>query len=304
MQAVNRKSLLQRVGSGWLKRFSNRTESQSVEPACSVSLSQTQFMAHERSSNTIFRGRPDNRDRERVSLFPSSSEPAVGKDVGDEKENSFRGNWASQLVSKTPDRGSSRRGVNVRGSRSTTAQISRPMKVDEPKSKDEVNTQAENWRQMARHLQDTLGDPSGARELFGKAISHREKHGLWCTNQNAQAHVDLARNLSKGEMMKDAEFHLRIALRIYTQLETDKGHIADLMLYVGVVVDRQKRRKEAEELYRDALNIYKENELTGNNVEIAVKNLSLNLRKQDRESEIATIREEFGTLKKLPAIPV
>lgn len=183
----------------------------------------------------------------------------------------------------------------LRGStRGAGVKVSRPMKVDEPKDVNEVNRQADNWRQMARHLQNDLYDPTGARELFNKAIEHREKHGLWFTSQNAQVHVDLARNVSKAGRMKDAEFHLRIALRIYNNIEAGKEHIADLMLYVGVVVDRQKRRGEAEDLYRKALGMYKEHGICGNNVEIALKNLSLNLRKQNREAEIERMRNEFA----------
>lgn len=290
MKAINRKSLLQRVGSGWLRRFSGRVVEGDSEYGCSFSMTQTQFMSRDRSGSGLFRG-----SRDRVSLFPSASEPSVGRCPTDDKENSFAGNRFNGFGfshDKTHSKRQTFRGSN----RGAAVKISRPMKVNEPKDIDEVNRQADNWRQMARHLQDDLCDPTGARELFNKAIQHREKHGLWCTSQNAQVHVDLARNLSKADRMKDAELHLRLTLKIYNKIDAGKEHVADLMLYVGVVVDRQKRRAEAEELYRKALNIYKENDIRSNNVEIAVKNLSLNLRKQNREHEIEAVRMDYADI--------
>ncbi|KAI0562319.1 AMP-activated protein kinase [Gracilaria domingensis] len=293
MKAITRKSLLQRVGSGWLRRFSGRVDADG-EFGCSFSMSQTQFLTRDRSGSGLFRG-----SRDRVSLFPSASEPSVGRCAHDEKENSFSASRFNTFGNGN-DRGHSKRQTFRGSNRGTAVKISRPTRVNEPKDMDEVNRQADNWRQMARHLQDDLCDPTGARELFTKAIQHRERHGLWCTSQNAQVHVDLARNLSKGDRMKDAELHLRLALRIYNDIDAGKEHIADLMLYVGVVVDRQKRRAEAEELYRKALNMYKEHSIMGNNVEIAVKNLSLNLRKQNREHEIEAVRVEYGSVKPAP----
>lgn len=277
--SANRRSLLLRVGSGWMKRFSSKGDDFDRYSGMDHS-----FGGTDRGASSLFRG------REKTSLFPSASDPSVGGREID-KENSFRRNGA------TPDRYGSRRGI-VRGSaRSQAVKISMPTKVDEPRDKEEVDRQADNWRKMARHLQDDLFDPSGARKLFIKAIQHREKHGMFCTSQNAQIHVDLARNLSKAEQMKEAELHLRIALKIYNDIDAGVEHIADLLLYVGVVVDRQKRRKEAEELYRKALDVYKQNNIAGNNVEIAVKNLSLNLRKQNREAEVGEVRREFLGIK-------
>ncbi len=188
-----------------------------------------------------------------------------------------------RIRATTPER-SKLRGIRASG-RATAVTVSGPTSVDEPSSAAEVNRDADVWRQMARELAENLHDPHGARELLFKAVRHREKHGLWCTVENAQTHVDLARNLSKADRLPDAEFHLRIALRIYKRIDSGPEHIGDLLHYIGVVVDRQKKRGEAEQLYRAALDTYKANRLTGNNVDIALKNLSLNLRKQGREAE-------------------
>lgn len=276
---ANRKSLLMRVGSNWMKRFSSRGDDFDRFSGMDQS-----FGSADRSTSGIFRG------RDRGSLFQSASEPNVGmRDV--DKENSFRRNGI------TGDRGITKRGT-LRGSgRAAAVKVSMPTKVDEPKDLAEVNRQSDNWRQMARHLQDDLFDPTGARKLFLKAIHHREKHGLWFSGPNAQVHVDLARNYSRSDQIQDAELHLRIALDIYENIEAGPEHVADLLLYVGVVVDRQKRRSEAERYYRNALLMYKENKVQGNNVEIAVKNLTLNLRKQDREVEVDEVRREFLGLK-------
>lgn len=281
-QTANRKSLLQRVGYGWMKRFSSR-------PGDGLHALATDASA-DRVATAIYNG------NHRSGLGLSSDDPNLVP-RHDDKENAVH-NWSA---ASTPDR-VSRRGTLRGSARNGSVTVSRPTKVDVPKDENEVNRQADNWRQMARHLQDDLCDPKGARELFSKAILHREKHGLWCSAQNAQVHVDLARNLSKADQMKDAEFHLRIALRIYGYIEAGQEHIADLLLYVGVVVDRQKRRIEAEELYRKALSMYKQHRVVGNNVDIAVKNLSLNLKKQNREAEIEGIRREFSVVKSTSVI--
>lgn len=264
---MSRKSLLARVGSGWMKRFSSRVDE--IERST------------ERGVSGVFRSGVG-----KASLFPSQSEPNVGVWSVENKENSFRKNIG------TPDR--AKRGT-IRGS--GRGVVGRPIQVDVPKDMDEVDKQADNWRSMAKHLQEDLFDPSGARKLFLKAIEHRESHGMWCSSQNAQVHVDLARNLSKAECMSEAERHLREALKIYNHIEAGVEHIADLLLYVGVVVDRQKRRLEAEALYRQALDLYHKNEIEGNNFEIALKNLSLNLRKQNREADLDGIRREYMSYK-------
>lgn len=247
-------------------------------------MTQAQFAARDRSAGALFG------NAEPQVLHASSSEPSVVRSAG--KENSFGSNRFAPNSIAANERHYKRATIR-NSSRNIAVKVSGPTKVDQPKDSNEVNRQADNWRQMARYLQEHLSDPTGARQLFKKAIQHRENHGLWCTTQNAQVHVDLARSLSKADQMHDAESHLRHALRIYDQIEPGKEHVADLVLYVGVVVDRQRRRPEAEALYRKALQMYKENVLPGNNVDIAFKNLSLCLRKQNRENEISNMRSQL-----------
>jgi hypothetical protein len=189
----------------------------------------------------------------------------------------------SATLPNTPTR--SRRAANRGTLRSSTRNMARvvvsgPTRVDQPVDVNDVHRTAQNWRDMARHLQDDLKDPVGARQLLENAVEHREKHGLLSTLENAQAHIDLARSLGKTENFSDAESHLRTALQIYEQIEAAPDHIADLVHYIAVVTDRQRKRREAEMLYRKALDIYKVNNVSGSNVDIAVKNLDLNLRKQ------------------------
>lgn len=171
--------------------------------------------------------------------------------------------------------------------------VSGPMRVDEPDGPQHVHQTAQNWRDMAKHLNEDLKDPAGAHQLLLKATEHREKHGLWSTFENAQTHIDIARLQSKQNEFVDAEFHLRIALRIYEQVDALPEHTADLIHYIAVVVDRQRRRVEAEKLYKQALDLYKEHALTGHNVDIAIRNLTLNMKKQSRALDADTFVREF-----------
>lgn len=325
----HRRSLLHRVGSGWRRRFSNRPDCppgmapssnpsshdvyqpfhqvyQHPSPSPSLSLSRSHLPSPDRSTSAFFRTSRDSahsvsavpRHNANPALFPSSSEPAVTRstqNAPDDKENrSHEMNSSTRSASAvTPDR---RRGP-LRGSNRSAAvkvSVSGPTRVDEPRDLDEVNRQADNWRKMAKHLQDNLHDAAAARVLLQKAIVHREKHGLECCTTNAQVHTDLARNLSKAEKVADAESHLRTALDIYNRLGMGSEHIADLQLYVGVMVDRQKRREEAEMLYRQALEMYLTNGVTGNNMNIAIKNLVLNLKKQNRGHDIVEVYTKYG----------
>lgn len=274
-------------------------------PSPSLSLSRSHFPSPDRSASALFRTSRDSvqsaamsRQNANPALFPSSSEPVVARSAYggfDDKENcSFGMNSSTRSgPATTPDR---RRGP-LRGSSRATAvkvSVSGPTRVDEPRDLEEVTKQADNWRKMAKHLQDNLHDAAAARVLLQKAIVHREKHGLECCAANAQLHTDLARNLSKAEKIADAEAHLRTALEIYNTLGMGSEHIADLQLYVGVMVDRQKRREEAELLYRQALEMYCKNEVKSNNMNIAIKNLVLNLKKQNRGHDIVEVYTRYG----------
>lgn len=313
----HRRSLLHRVGSGWRRRFSNRTadhlglatasagcyttgppsdiaqsSTQASVPSPAHSLSRSNFPTAEHYGSAIFRSQ-----REAAAaavLFPSSSEPVVSRCTED-KENIAHSHNAQTTRGPAPATPDRRRGHTIRASsRSNAVKVSMPMRVDEPRNSDEVNRHADNWRQMARHLQDNLHDPSGARELLAKAIAHREKHGLAYTAANAQVHTDLARNLSKADKITDAESHLRTALDIFDRLGMGSEQCADLKLYIGVMVDRQKRRQEAEILYRQALDMYRIHGVKGNNMNIAIKNLVLNLKKQNRGHEVVSVYGEYG----------
>lgn len=288
---------------------------------------QHQYRSHHNVSPFSFNGH---------ALFPSSSEPVVcrasvsGVLQLDDKENiggqqhhhdsmsnhNMNHAWHSQshhhpsnnnnnngkhykhhgpMMTMTPDRRKFR-GSSNRSQGLAKVSVSMPMAVDQPRNEAEVHKQADNWRQMAKHLTDSLHDPSAARELLIKAISHREKHGLRLCSSNAQVHTDLARNLSKADDMNEAEKHLRIALDIFATLRVNPDTQADLKLYIGVMVDRQKKRKEAELLYRQALDMYKSHgfDKGNNNMKIAIKNLVLNLKKQDRVDETGSVYEQYG----------
>lgn len=266
--AAHRKSLIPRFGGGWMRRFSGR---------------------HHSNVNEELRARDGGIAAPLSAGAPAQSAPMF---PGADKENAGVMGNSALLARGTPER--KRRGGALRASgRATAVTVSGPTRVDEPKDMAEVHRDADEWRGMARELQDNLNDSAGARELLSKAIRHREKHNLWCTIENGQTHVDLARSLSKADRFADAEFHLRIALKIYRRIDAGPEHIGDLLHYIGVVVDRQKKRADAEALYRSALDTYRAHRVVGNNVEIALKNLALNLRKQGREPEAAVFVREY-----------
>jgi hypothetical protein len=216
-----------------------------------------------------------------------SERPAQSLKGGDHSNATITENAQQIIVSGTsPQTPSKLRKANRGPMRSSNRNmqkvvVSGPTQVDEPFDNNHVHRTAQNWQDMARHLQEDLKDPVGARQLLQNAIEHREKHGLKSSIENAQAHIDLARSLGKAENLPDAEFHLRLALQLFENVEAAPDHVADLIHYIAVVVDRQKKRTEAEQLYRKALEIYKVNGLTGDNVDIAWKNLALNLKKQN-----------------------
>lgn len=160
--------------------------------------------------------------------------------------------------------------------------VSAPTRIDQPIGPDDVHHKAQNWKEMARHLQDDLMDPVGAQELLRSAIEHRERHDLGWTYENAQVHVDLAKSLSKTKQLPQAEEHVRAALAIYERIGVEPRHVADLVHYTAVLVDRQRRRVDAESLYRRALAVYEQCGSECPNVAIARKNLELNLRRQRR----------------------
>lgn len=221
----------------------------------------------------------------RLSRRPAAAPPSttLATSVLTDSNGGGHGRNAPAISSSAPQ-------ANRTGPRSSSrglqkVVVSGPTRVDVPEDHGQVHRTAQNWRSMAQHLQEDLNDPLGARKLLHQAIEHLEKHGLWSSLENAQVHIDLARSLSKANQLSETEFHLRIALRIYEQVGAATEHKGDLVHYIAVVVDRQKKRAEAEELYREALNIYKSDNLSGDNVGIALKNLALNLKKQNRVGE-------------------
>lgn len=283
-----RRSLLQRMSSGFMRRLSVKSVSNDELDTGLSSRSAIGLMGS--SSSVSHSGSYHQSSKFGEDHDKENSKNGLGTSGVFVKSSSWRTSMKNNPRGSA-SRGSSRHGIQI--------QVSRPTKVDEPQSIEEVEKQAEGWRDMARHLQEDLKDPSGARELLVRAVEHREKHGRWCTFENAQTHVDLARSLSKSNKLTDAEFHLRIALRVYNQIKVRAEHLGDLLHYIGVVVDRQKRRAEAEELYRKALDVYKDGRLTGDNVDIALKNLSLCLKKQGREVEAeAFVRKYYGFVNK------
>lgn len=155
---------------------------------------------------------------------------------------------------------------------------------------------ADVCRKHAASLQRSAPpDYDGAGEFFEKACDARAKHGLFCTVENADAHVEYAQNLSKRGLTPEAEYHLRSAADIYRMLGARMARkYGDVLLYMAVVIDRQGRLPEAENFYRSALAVYRANKLSDDNVRVAIDSLSNNLRAQGRADEVdAVVRRHF-----------
>lgn len=138
-------------------------------------------------------------------------------------------------------------------------------------------------------------DYDGAGEFFEKAVDSRAKYGLFCTPENADAHVEYAQNLSKRGLTPEAEYHLRSAADIYRMLDARSARkYGDVLLYMAVVIDRQGRLAEAENFYRSSLAVYRANKLSDDNVRVAIDSLSNNLRAQGRSDEVdVVVRRHF-----------
>lgn len=175
-------------------------------------------------------------------------------------------------------------------------------KVVEPtiNNSEEAIDYADLCRKHAASLQRCLPpDYDGAGEFFEKAVDARAKHGLFCTPDNADAHVEYAQNLSKRGLTPEAEYHLRSAADIYRMLDARSARkYGDVLLYMAVVIDRQGRLAEAENFYRSALAVYRKNKLSDDNVRVGIDSLSNNLRAQGRADEVDTVvkRHFLGAL--------
>lgn len=175
-------------------------------------------------------------------------------------------------------------------------------KVVEPtiSNSEEAIDYADLCRKHAASLQRCLPpDYEGAGEFFEKAVDARAKHGLFCTPDNADAHVEYAQNLSKRGLTPEAEYHLRSAADIYRMLDARSARkYGDVLLYMAVVIDRQGRLAEAENFYRSALAVYRKNKLSDDNVRVGIDSLSNNLRAQGRADEVDTVvkRHFLGAL--------
>lgn len=186
---------------------------------------------------------------------------------------------------------------------STTAAVSRPFRAPPTKAPDPLLENADDaadyadvCRKHAASLQRSAPpDYDGAGEFFERACDARATHGLFCTPENADAHVEYAQNLSKRGLTPEAEYHLRTAADIYRMMNARSARkYGDVLLYLAVVVDRQARLAEAENFYRSALAVYRANKLSDDNVRVAIDSLSNNLRTQGREHEVdSVIRRHF-----------
>lgn len=166
----------------------------------------------------------------------------------------------------------------------------------EPTDAEGAGEYADICRRHAAGLQRVSPpDYEGAGEYFEKAVDARAKNGLFCTQENAEAHVEYAQNLSKRGLTPEAEYHLRCAADVYRMLGARGARkYGDVLLYMAVVIDRQGRLQEAENFYRSALAVYRRNKLSDDNVRVGIDSLSNNLRAQGRGAEVErVVRRHF-----------
>lgn len=173
-----------------------------------------------------------------------------------------------------------------------------PSRLPEPviTTPEEAADYSDVCRKHAASLQRSCPpDYDGAGEFFEKAVDSRARYGLYCSPENADAHVEYAQNLSKRGLIPEAEYHLRSAADIYRVLNARTARkYGDVLLYMAVVIDRQGRLAEAENFYRSALAVYRANKLSDDNVRVAIDSLSNNLRAQGRAEEVdAIVRRHF-----------
>lgn len=165
---------------------------------------------------------------------------------------------------------------------------------------DDAADYADVCRKHAGSLQrSSPPDYDGAGEFFERACDARAKSGLFCTPDNADAHVEYAQNLSKRGLTPEAEYHLRTAADIYRMMGARAARkYGDVLLYLAVVIDRQARLAEAENFYRSSLAVYRANKLSDDNVRVAIDSLSNNLRAQGRADEVDNVvrRHFLGAL--------
>mmetsp|Transcript_6674 Transcript_6674/g.28465 ORF Transcript_6674/g.28465 Transcript_6674/m.28465 type:complete len:399 (-) Transcript_6674:1219-2415(-) len=170
--------------------------------------------------------------------------------------------------------------------------VSAPLTVDTVDAS-EVNTKIKQWREYARTLQK-WGDYEGAAVLYDQAVALLEENNGRNTIQYADLQVDLAHIYGSKQDFKRSEFHVKKALGVYKAIGFDRPERhGDLLSYLAVMVDRQKRRSDAETYYREALRVYKMNRVQGENVEITEKNLALNQRRDTRQEE-GTVTQTGG----------
>ena len=181
----------------------------------------------------------------------------------------------------------------------------RPQPSAEPKLSYELdnetaNKYADNCRSEGAIL-ERESELDAAGVYYDRACTIRARNGLFCTPDNARAHVEFAQNLARRGEIPSAEYHLRTALDIYRLLGMC-NHVmyGDVLLYQAVVVDKQGRGFKAESFYRAAVAVYKKNRVSGGNFRVAVDLLVQNLRRQGHEDKANNGVSEFMTMVRKP----
>lgn len=243
---------------------------------------------------------PSRFGRSRKAL-PNSTSPLNNNATGDPRKQSTASNNNPQVTTTNASTASPK--VSDATSVPSTRRPSSPFRAPPTKAPDPQLCKPEDaadygdvCRKHAASLQrSSPPDYDGAGEFFERACDARATHGLFCTPDNADAHVEYAQNLSKRGLTPEAEYHLRTSADVYRMMDARSARkYGDVLLYLAVVVDRQGRLAEAENFYRSALAVYRANKLSDDNVRVAIDSLSNNLRAQGRADEVDhVVRRHF-----------
>uniref|UniRef100_A0A7S1T700 AMP-activated protein kinase glycogen-binding domain-containing protein n=1 Tax=Compsopogon caeruleus TaxID=31354 RepID=A0A7S1T700_9RHOD len=222
-------------------------------------------------------------DHQKAYPKNSASVNRRSEESGDRRSTRF-----SQMASKIINRLSLKRNTARNSNRESSVgreNISLPVAEEfGMDTMEDADHKAREYVKAAKMLHK-WGDFAGAALCFEKAVECREKFTIH-SFEHTEVLLDYAHVLSKQSKLKEAEVQLQKALKIWEKAPFPrKERKGDILLYYGVVLDRQKDetlRSLAEEQYRAALKIYEEAGIKSDNVEIARKNLQLNLRKRGK----------------------
>uniref|UniRef100_A0A7S1XDG6 AMP-activated protein kinase glycogen-binding domain-containing protein n=1 Tax=Compsopogon caeruleus TaxID=31354 RepID=A0A7S1XDG6_9RHOD len=161
-----------------------------------------------------------------------------------------------------------------------------------PKSHLAAERNAMERQEVARRM-FLEGNFDSALALYRIAIRLREENNLKMSPSNVFAHLEMGTTLFHLDEFSAAEQHFRIALAVWQHSDQinfvleDKQRLGDLLQFLGVALDVQRKREESEYFYQKAIEKYEEYGVEGPNVDTCRENLEL-VRQKLRKAGQAT----------------